>query len=121
MHSPQIVDTHCQKFTILDGLNSELPCQVIVININLVKNVFNLDIIFFRRDHKVNLAKIVAFSNCDINNILGEWKHESRHAFLDKVDLNNMISLVIQVLIYWNVYLLHEGANPCKEVFRLVP
>lgn len=120
MHSPQVVDTHCQKFTILDCLNGELPCQVIVVNINLVKNVFNFDIIFFRRDYKVNLTKIITFSNSDINNILSKWKHESSHAFLNKIDLNNMIRLVIQVLIYWNVYLLHEGANPGKEVLRLV-
>ena len=72
MHSSQVVDTHCQKLTILDGLNSELPCQIIVVYIDLIKNVFNLNIIFFRRDHKVNLTKIVAFSYCVINISLGK-------------------------------------------------
>ena len=65
---------------------------------------------------EVYFSEEIAFQNCDVNDAVLERQAVPCNPFVHEVDLLNLISLVVEVLVHGTKLLLELGTNPSKEV-----
>ena len=97
-----------------DGLHCEVSYQVEVPVLEgvVLDQIRNFQVSLLSLKYKVNFAKIIALIDGYINDVLPERKHEPTVPFRDKVNLNDLIRLLINELVLRNVNLLEQWANP---------
>jgi len=73
-----------------------------------------------RRDDKVNFSEELTILDIDVDDVRLEGEDEPCEAFRLEVDLSNLVSLIVDVLVHGNEHLRHQRADPSQEVVGLV-
>ena len=91
---------------VFDRLHCEEPDKIEVVFVDSVEHLVNIHTVLFSWEDEVYCPEKISFHNVDVANVLPQRDNEPCLTFKDKVNLDNHVGLVVDLLIHWNEKLL---------------
>ena len=120
MHSLDVGDTHGEVIGVANGLYGKLSDQIELRVVQIVHHLGYRHVLLFCRYEEVDFTEMVTIHNVNIYNILFEWQDKGWVSTGLKVDLHNLISFIVDVLIHWDENLVQKWENPGNKVVVVV-
>ena len=116
MHSLQVFDADREKNRLLNCLNRKLPDKIYLFGVDSVKKLMDADASFVGWGHEIDIAKLIAFMNFNINDVFTQRKGKAWEARSLEIYVVDEVSFIVDILIHGNEGLYQKWANPSKEI-----